>query len=417
MRDLFSVMDILLVSQYFWPEEFRFNDVAEELVKRGHRVTVLTGKPNYPKGKIYEGYKKWGVQKETYKGAEVIRVPLFPRGKSGSIRLVLNYLSFVFFSKWYIRFHKRNYDVSFSYATSPIMQVNAALLQKHLRGTPAYLWIQDLWPESVEAAGKLKSGFGSRWLSKVVRKIYQQADGICVQSPAFVESVIKHGADEKKITYIPNWAPDLYLSELSADEKTKYNDVVPEGFKVMFAGNIGEAQDFGSIIKAAEILKDKKDIKWVIVGDGRRREYAEKIIAEKGIQDNFCFLGRYPSNEMPSMLGNADLLLVSLKDSEIFARTIPSKIQAYMAVGKPIAAMLNGIGGEIVKEADCGYVTQSGNAEGLAKCVLEAYNESPENLEEKGTNARKYYDEHFSKDKIIDNLLKELTKHSNHVSD
>lgn len=184
--------------------------------------------------------------------------------------MALNYLSFVLFSCLYILFHKRKFDVSLTFAISPITQVYAALLHKKLFGSRAYLWVQDLWPESVSAAGKMNSGLVYRMLTKMVQSIYQKVDGICIQSEAFSQSILQKGDYKHKISYIPNWAEDLFTDD-SLINKEHFKSLIPDGFVVMFAGNIGEAQDFDSILKAAIRTKEYKDIKWVIVGDGRKK--------------------------------------------------------------------------------------------------------------------------------------------------
>lgn len=397
-------MNILLVSQYFWPETFRINDLADSLVKRGNNVTVLTGKPNYPEGKIYKGYSFWGCTKETHNRIEVIRVPLLPRGNGSGIRLALNYLSFIFFSCLYILSHKKKYDVSLTFAISPITQVYAALLHKRLYKSKAILWVQDLWPESVVAAGKMHSGFIYKRLSKMVQNIYYKVDRICIQSEAFATSIIQRNVDSKKISYIPNWAEDLFTERKQVD-KTKYKSLIPEGFIVMFAGNIGEAQDFDSIINAAIKTKDNPQIKWVIIGDGRKKKEIEKQIQEKELTETLYLLGRYPVEEMPHLFIHADVMLVSLKDEKIFSLTIPSKIQSYMAFGKPIVSMINGIGNQIIEEADCGYIASAGNHNQLANNVLTAYNVDKKELEDKGRNGMLYYERNFSKSQILTHLL------------
>lgn len=397
-------MNILLVSQYFWPETFRINDLADSLVERGHKVTVLTGKPNYPQGKIYKGYSFWGYTKEMHNEIEIIRVPLIPRGNSSGIRLALNYLSFVFFSCIYVLFHRKKYDVSLTFAISPITQVYAALLHKRLYKSKAILWVQDLWPESVIAAGKMHSGFIYKQLSRMVENIYHKVDHICIQSEAFATSITQKNVDNKKISYIPNWAEDLFTERKQAD-KTKYKSLIPEGFTVMFAGNIGEAQDFDSIINAAIKTKDNPQIKWVIIGDGRKKKEIEKLIQEKELTETVYLLGRYPVEEMPHLFTHADVMLVSLKDEEIFSLTIPSKIQSYMAFGKPIVSMINGIGNQIIEEANCGYTTSAGNHNQLANNVLTAYSTDKKELENKGRNGILYYEKNFSKSQIITHLL------------
>lgn len=397
-------MNILLVSQYFWPETFRINDLADSLIERGHKVTVLTGKPNYPQGKIYKGYSFWGYTKEMHNEIEIIRVPLIPRGNSSGARLALNYLSFVFFSCMYVLFHRKKYDVSLTFAISPITQVYAALLHKRLYKSKAILWVQDLWPESVVAAGKMHSGFIYKRLFGMVENIYHKVDHICIQSEAFANSISQKNIDSKKISYIPNWAEDLFTEKKQVD-KTKYKSLIPAGFTVMFAGNIGEAQDFDSIINAAIKTKDNPQIKWVIIGDGRKKKEIEKQIQEKELTETVYLLGRYPVEEMPHLFTHADVMLVSLKDEEIFSLTIPSKIQSYMAFGKPIVSMLNGIGNKIIEEANCGYTTSAGNHDQLANNVLTAYSTDKKELENKGRNGILYYEKNFSKSQIITRLL------------
>ena len=267
-------MKVLIVSQYFWPESFRINDLAVSLQRRGHQVHVLTGKPNYPQGKIYKGYNLFGSTKENYKGVKVYRVPLFPRGNGSGYRLALNYLSYVFFSCIYILLHPQKYDVTLTFAISPITQVYAALLHKRLHGSKSLLWVQDLWPESVSSAGNINSKAVMKLLTKMVKHIYKRTDKVLVQSEAFIPSVQDKGVTKEQLRYLPNWAEDLF-SELKNTEMKKYQDSIPEGFKVMFAGNIGEAQDFNSIIKAANITKEFPEIKWVILGDGRKMREKE----------------------------------------------------------------------------------------------------------------------------------------------
>lgn len=397
-------MKILLVSQYFWPETFRVNDLAQELLMRGNDVTVLTGKPNYPQGNIYNGYSFWGYKKEDYKGIKVIRVPLLPRGKGTGGRLVLNYLSFVFFSCLYILFHQQKYDVSFTFAISPITQVYAALLHKKMFNSRAFLWVQDLWPESVVAAGKLDFRFVNRILTQMVNGIYKRVDGICIQSEAFEQSILQKGDFKHKIIHIPNWAEDIFTNR-SKINKERFRSIIPQGFIVMFAGNIGESQDFESILQAAIYTKNYKNIKWIIVGDGRKKEYVQKRVKELGLNETFILLGRYSLEDMPDLFVHADLMLVSLKNKNIFSLTIPSKIQSYMAFGKPIVSMIDGIGNEIVKKAKCGYVAGAGDFKCLAENIISLSEMDKSILTKMGNFSSEYYQKHFSKKNIIDHLM------------
>ena len=238
----------------------------------------------------------------------------------------------------------------------------------------------------------------------MVENIYHKVDHICIQSEAFANSISQKNIDSKKISYIPNWAEDLFTEKKQVD-KTKYKSLIPAGFTVMFAGNIGEAQDFDSIINAAIKTKDNPQIKWVIIGDGRKKKEIEKQIQEKELTETVYLLGRYPVEEMPHLFTHADVMLVSLKDEEIFSLTIPSKIQSYMAFGKPIVSMLNGIGNKIIEEANCGYTTSAGNHDQLANNVLTAYSTDKKELENKGRNGILYYEKNFSKSQIITRLL------------
>lgn len=396
-------MKILIVSQYFWPEEFRINDLALDLVDRGHDVTILTGNPNYPKGVFYSGYGfKFSV--EDFQGAKVYRIPIIPRGSASGFRLALNYLSFAINGSLFALFLREKFDVSLVFAISPITAVYPALVHKFLYKSKSHLWVQDLWPESVSAASKLKSSFTISFLTKMVRQIYKNSDKVLVQSEAFIPSVIDKGVSLKLIRYVPNWAEDLFTINNDV-EKSKYLNIIPDGFKVMFAGNIGEAQDFESILKAAVLTKELPDIKWLVVGDGRKKSWVENEINRLGLSKTVFLLGRYPVSEMPSLFIHADIMLLTLKENPIFSMTIPSKVQSYMASGKPIVGMLNGIGADVIRNANSGYVSNAGDYNGLSKNVTNAYKLESRVLLEMGLNGKKYYSENFSKKVIIDNLI------------
>lgn len=400
-------MKILLVSQYFWPEAFRINDLAEELNNRGHDITVLTGKPNYPEGKIYKGYKLWGYSKEVKNNYKIIRVPLIPRGNATGFRLAINYISYVLFSIIHILFNREKYDVTLTFAISPITQIYPALVHKKLMGSKSYIWVQDFWPESVVAAGKTNNTFVLSVLSKMVRHIYNSVDGILIQSNAFKNSICKLGDYSDKIHYVPNWAEDLYSDNRFIDYE-RYMKIIPSGFNIIFAGNIGESQDFDSILKAAEILKDV-DVNWIIIGDGRKKiEYEQRAI-NLGLR-KMLFLGRFPVNEMPSFFVHADALLVTLSDAYIFSLTIPSKLQSYMAFGKPILTMLNGVGNTIINQAECGYTASSGDYENLATNILKMSKSTNDELLRLSNNSSSYYIRNFSKSEILNNLENILIK-------
>lgn len=397
-------MKILIVSQYFWPETFRINDLVIELVKRGYDVEILTGKPNYPSGKFFKGYHFFSRHNETLHGARIHRVPLMPRGSGSGVRLAMNYLSFVFFASLHILFKPKKYDITITFAISPITQVFPALLHKRLMKSKSLLWLQDLWPESVSAASGIESEFVINLLEKMVRYIYKRTDKIMIQSESFKENVLKYSDDSTKIEYLPNWAEDLYLD--SQVDTTKYRSLLPDGFKIVFAGNIGESQDFESILHAARQLNHiNKNIKFVIVGDGRKKSWVENEIQKYHLQETVFLVGRFPIEEMPHFFVHADLMLMTLMNKHIFSLTIPSKIQSYMAFGKPIIGMLNGIGNQIIQDAQCGYACEAGDYNQLCADILLAYNAEKQILENYGQNARVYYEEYFSKRKVVDHLV------------
>lgn len=397
-------MKILIVSQYFYPEEFKINDLAQELVTRGHKVTVLTGKPNYPKGEYYEGYSFKGVQKEDYYGAEVIRVPLRKRGAGGGKNLILNYFSYVYNANRYIRQNKMEVDAILVYEISPITQAYPALYFKKKYGGKVLLWVQDLWPESVTAAGGVTNKIVLDILDRMVKKIYRKCDCLLVQSEGFKESILSKGDFASKIVYVPNWAEDLYFDKKEINTES-VSSMMPDGFRVMFAGNVGAAQDVDSIIKAANETKDIQEIKWVIVGDGRARANVEEHAKQLGLNETVFFLGRHPMEQMPTFFSFADVMVVSLKDEYIFSLTIPAKTQSYMASGKPIVSMLNGEGNRIVEEAKCGLTAQSSDYKMLAENVKKLYKAKKEELATMGKNGLDYYLSHFDKKMVIDNII------------
>jgi glycosyltransferase involved in cell wall biosynthesis len=291
-----------------------------------------------------------------------------------------------------------------TFAISPITQAYPALLHKKLYKSRAFLWLQDLWPESVSTAGKMNNRFVLSLLDKMVSNIYKKADKILVQSKTFIVSIKEKGIQENKIAYIPNWAEDLFLNG-SIIDKDRYRNVIPHGFIIMFAGNIGEAQDFESILKAAETTKDIAGIQWVIIGDGRKKGWVENEIVRLGLQGSVKLMGRYPVEEMPDFFVHADIMLLTLKDEKNFSMTIPSKLQSYMAFGKPIMGMLNGIGRKLILEADCGYTCSAGNCDAFSKNILAALKEDRKILSEKGQNGKRYYEKNFAKDIIIENII------------
>ena len=403
-------MKVLIVTQYFWPENFRINDLAQGLTMIGHHVTVLTGKPNYPSGKFFDGYSFCGRNREMFARVEVIRVPLVARGEGGSIRLALNFLSFALFASLLGPLRCRGFfDVVFVYEPSPVTVGLPGLVMKFFKKAPILFWVQDLWPESLSATGAVRSSLVLDFVEAVVRFIYKGSDRILVQSRAFSEPIRKLGVNEDRIHYFPNSAEDFYRPMSGGD--LAHIGGLPNGFRVMFAGNIGTAQSFETILSAAETLREHREIHWIILGDGRQARWVQEEVSKRNLSQCVHLLGRYPMESMPEWFARAEVLLVSLRKDPIFALTIPSKIQSYMACGRPILASLEGEGARIVEEAQAGIVVPPEDASALAKAVLQLSLMRPSERETLGQNGRRYFLQEFDRDTLLvrlDSWMKEL---------
>lgn len=398
---------ILICTNHFYPETFRCNDVAFELASRGYDVTVLTAIPDYPKGKYYDGYGVFRKRCETVNGVKVIRGFIIPRGNGGGIRLLLNYLSY-FISSIFISIFLglfRKFDKVMIHETSPVMIGVPAVIVKKMQKIPLFFWVLDLWPESLQAAGGVNNKRILGAFEKLTTWIYKNSDKILISSKGFEQSIVEKGNFKDKIVYFPNWA------DKALDDKGEYKlPDMPSGFKVMFAGNIGEAQDFDHIMEAANYLKEQKDIHFVFVGDGRKRSWVENYRDEHQLQETVHLVGRHPVEAMPAFFAQADVMLMTLKDVSIFSLTAPAKLQAYMSAGKPILAMMNGEGPRIIKEASCGFSVPASDSRALADTILQLSQMSSSELQQLGQNGQSYQQTHFDLDKSIDHLVEILNK-------
>jgi glycosyltransferase involved in cell wall biosynthesis len=397
-------MKLLVVSQYFWPENFRINDLVADMVARGHEVTVLTGLPNYPAGHFSPGYGFSGPYQELYEGVEVIRCPLLPRGSGGRVRLALNYLSFTVMATLRgLLACRKDYDVIFVHEPSPMTVALPAIALKLATGAPMMLWVLDLWPDSVSATKAVRSPMLLRLIGRMVHFIYWHCDRILVQSKAFVSHVEQQRVPSEKILYFPSWAEALYETgggRLVVPESVH----LPEGFRVMFAGNVGVAQDFETILTAAERLKSRRDIHWIIVGDGRMLNWVQAEVERRQLSGTVHLLGRHPLETMPAFFAGADAMLVTLRREPIFALTIPGKVQSYLASGRPIVAALDGEGARIIQEAGAGIVCPSERPDALADAVLKLAETPKEARELMGRRGAEYYATHFSRTMLFDQL-------------
>ena len=403
-------MRILIVSQYFWPENFRINELATDLLARGHEVTVLTGVPNYPDGDVFPEYRKNPRAFLEYGGATIYRVPIVSRGRS-RFRLALNYLSFVVLGSIVGPWKLRNVQVDaiFVFLVSPITASLPALLIGRLKNAPVALWILDLWPDTLAAVGAVRSQMVLRWVGRLVSFIYKRAGRVLVQSRAFISDVIHHGAAPDKVRYFPGWAEQVFDTPVDFIAASEI-DAGDGKFKILFAGNVGEAQDFPSILTAIRTLRDRTDIRWIIVGDGRAKPYVERQIAEQGLSSVVTLLERRPIEAMPSLFSAVDALLVSLRPDPIFSKTIPGKVQSYLAAGVPILAMLDGEGARVVAEAEAGLVSPAGDGAALAGQVVRLLNTPPSERAAMGARGRAYAAREFNRDSLVTRLEQELTE-------
>ena len=409
-------MKLLVVSQYYWPETFGVNRLVRDLVAQGVDVTVLTGKPNYPSGKIQDGYTVFGTVAESVGGVKIFRVPLLPRGSRSGIRLILNYLSFaifgLIFGPWLLR--RQHFDAVFVYAPSPILQAIPAMLFSRIKNAPLAIWIQDLWPQSLSATGYVVNRFILWMVDLVVRWIYSSADVLLVQSQAFIEHVGKQAPAATPIYFFPNSAERLRKchSDVSNPQVEKWTALMRSKFSVVFTGNVGTAQSMNTIIEAASLCSANQEICFFIVGFGSESQWLTREVEARGLK-NIILTGWLPEEDMGTVLAAASVLLVLLLDNPIFYQTIPNKVQSYLAAGKPIIACLGGEGARVVAEARAGLICRPEDSQALAASVRELAEISEERLLQFGNNGQKYFDKHFESKMLSLSLIKLLSELAN----
>ncbi len=399
-------MKILTISQYYYPEQFQINEIASELVRRGHEVTVVCGLPNYPKGEIFEGYEREEGRrkmKDEYfqrTGVKVIHCNNVPRGHN-PIQLIKNYYSFAKESKKIIRTLPGDFDVVLGYQLSPITSMLAALEYKKLHGTPVLFYTLDIWPVSAEAMLHGKKNPIYWWVKRLSKRVYQGADRILVTSRPFIDYLhLNLSIPKERMAYLPQHAGTEMLDmNLQAED----NGVAD----FMFAGNLGKGQRVDVIIKAAAILGARKDYKIHFVGDGRMRPELEKMVKKNGLEENVVFYGNQKRENMPSFYKKADVLLITLRGNNEVGNTMPGKLQMYMTTGKPILGAINGAAKEVIEVAQCGSCVSAGDYAGLAK-LMEFYIEHPKEYDACGENARYYFNKHFTLEQYMDGLEAEL---------
>lgn len=393
-------MKLLIVTQYYYPEQFQINEIAPVLVAKGHEVTVLTGLPNYPTGVLFEGYDDPKHLNEVIQGVRVIRCKQRPRGHR-VIQLILNYFSFMINSKRKIKELPNNFDAVLGYELSPITSISAALLYKRKYKVPFLMYVLDLWP--VSALGKLKYKYNPLYLflKYISRRMYSGADRLLVTSRPFIDYLSStHHISTDKMAYLPQHAgTDMLGLDLTSED----NGIVD----FMYAGNLGAGQRIEVIIEAARMLGSDYEYRVHIVGDGSRRKALEELVDRYGLTKRVFFYGNQNRTDMPQFYRMADALLITLRGNNEVGSTMPGKLQTYMTVGKPIFGAINGAASEVIRESKCGQCVEAEDAKGLA-FLMKRFIELPELYKDCGANARAFFKQYFTLETFINSLQKEL---------
>lgn len=394
---------ILVISQYFYPEQFRINDICTEWVKRGYKVTVVTGIPNYPHGKYYKGYGLTKQRNEIYNGINVIRIPLIPRGNN-SMMLAMNYFSFVVSGFIWKMFTNVKADFVFIFEVSPMTQALPGVWYAKKNKIPCYIYVQDLWPENVEIITGITNKKIIGTIGKMVDYIYHNCKFIFTTSKSFVTAIASRGISEDKIKYWPQYAEDYYFPM----DRISVNEIPDDGaFNITFAGNIGTAQGLDILPKTASILNNTnltKKVRFNIVGDGRYKETLIKLVDANKVSEMFNFIPKQPATRIPELMAASDAALLCLTKSPLFEKTIPAKLQSYMACGIPILASAEGESQTIIKEADAGMCSSPGDENKLSQIIIEMLEKTPEELIQLGKNACDYYNSNFSKIELLNEM-------------
>ena len=396
-------MKILLLTQWFDPEPTLKGLVfARELQRQGHEVQVLTGFPNYPTGKIYDGYKLRFKQTEYIEGIEVTRVALYPSHDSSVLKRIFNYISFAFMAALIGIFATKKTDVIYAYHP-PLTVGVAALLIKLFRRIPIVYDIQDMWPDTLKATGMMNNEKLLNIISLVCDQVYKYVDHIVVLSPGFKQLLMNRNVKEDKISVIYNWCDEEAL-ETKTILKEEYNQILSNKFNLVFAGNLGKAQGLDTLINVAKALQNNNQIQLVFVGDGTERELLITKVAELNLE-NVAFIPRVPMSEVGGILKRADVLIVHLKDDKLFEITIPSKTQAYMAMGKPILMAVKGDASDIVSKAQAGVIAKPEDTESILLAINSLYHLDKPNLLKMGENSKKYYMNEMSLEKSCNKFI------------
>lgn len=390
-------MKILVFSQYFYPENFRINTLCRELVQRGHEVTVLTGYPQYPIGRIYDGYG-FDIPYETqWKGVKIVRVKVHARGKT-PFGMLRNCIDYVRQANAWVRACEERFDAVYVFEVSPVTVGLPAVTYKEKFGVPMFFNLQDLWPENVEEVLGIRFKPLSWYLGRIVDKIYAGSDKILCASRGFVKNLTDRGVPEGKLVFWPQ-----FCLEPALEGKQRPEVYSQDTFNIVFAGNLGDAQGLDLMVEAAAELKGS-GIRWYLVGDGRAKERLQKQVEVYGVQEDVIFVGRVSEDEANRYVHFADCAYLSFKNNKIFNMTIPAKLQTYLACGTPVLAAAGGETAQLIRSSGCGIVAEQEKT-ALAQAAREAAALTREQREQMSAAARRYYDGHFVMDTLVDQLL------------
>lgn len=396
---------VLIYTNHFYPEQFKINEIVSWLSETDHQIRVVTGLPNYPSGKIMNGYKNSLENKKYVKNSniKINRLLLIPRGNGSYFRILMNYSSYfiscILFT-FFIAITKKKYDIVIVHHTSPPLILIHPIIYSLFHKSKKYVWDLDVWPDTLVGLDIIKSKNIFNLIEFIIKKIYSYYDSILIGSKSFEEIIQKRY--NGKIIYFPNWAEKpIENNEIKSNKIIK----IPQNkFIIMYTGNIGEAQNFQELVPRLKFIN--KNIHWVFIGDGRYKKSFIKLLTEYNLSEKVTLFNQIPVDEIPTYVSKADCLFLSLRDKEIFSKTVPAKLQSYMAMRKPILAVLKGEGADIIKKSKCGFVETNGDYDNLIKLANMISKKSEAELSNLSNNARDFYNSNY---KSIDRK-KELLK-------
>ncbi|MEG1268249.1 MAG: glycosyltransferase family 4 protein [Oscillospiraceae bacterium] len=406
-------MKILVVSQYYWPEPFRITDICEGLRDRGHEIDVLTSVPNIPEGKFYDGYGWFKHGEKEHNGVKLDRVNVIQRGRDKPLRLALNCASFAINSLFHLpKFRNKNYDAVFVFNNSPVSAIYPAKVFSEWKKIPYLVFVLDIWPDSMYLLLNMpieaKETLFRKISFKISRWLYSGAQTLLISSKGMRQKLAEMNLSNT-IEYFPNYAEPMRACADSVGIPSRVGlGFSDDDIVIGFAGNVGKAQGLEKVVEAAAKLKDSKNVKFLIVGDGSELLNLRELCKKSEVADSFVFTGWVDGGRVSDYISLCDVMLACLKDNEVLNLTLPAKVQTYMDAQKPVLSFMNGAGSEVVSEAECGFTARAEDSDSLCRAIEKIAECDTKELERLGMNAKKYCREHFDRNKIIDSLERYL---------